>query len=120
VPATRKYCTKHAPSPKSECGHLNGGKSKAVTYAFPPGYRENAAAALVLYGSSMTSIELVATIECIYLEWLSALAAEAGMEPYWPRAGPLTDTVKTVGNVRNMSACVHLLHHKICKIIFDS
>jgi hypothetical protein len=29
-------------SPKSECGHLNGGKSKAVTYAFPPGYRENA------------------------------------------------------------------------------
>jgi hypothetical protein len=21
---------------------LNGGKSKAVTYAFPPGYRENA------------------------------------------------------------------------------
>jgi hypothetical protein len=25
-----------------ECGHLNGGKSKAVTYAFPPGYRENA------------------------------------------------------------------------------
>jgi hypothetical protein len=26
----------------SECGHLNGGKSKAVTYAFPPGYRENA------------------------------------------------------------------------------
>jgi hypothetical protein len=28
-----------------ECGHLNGGKSKAVTYAFPPGYRENAAAA---------------------------------------------------------------------------
>jgi hypothetical protein len=42
VPATRKRCTKHAPSPKSECGHLNGGKSKAVTYAFPPGYRENA------------------------------------------------------------------------------
>jgi hypothetical protein len=29
-------------SPKSECGHLNGGKSKEVTYAFPPGYRENA------------------------------------------------------------------------------
>jgi hypothetical protein len=29
-------------SPKTECGHLNGGKSKAVTYAFPPGYRENA------------------------------------------------------------------------------
>jgi hypothetical protein len=27
---------------KTECGHLNGGKSKAVTYAFPPGYRENA------------------------------------------------------------------------------
>jgi hypothetical protein len=26
---------------KTECGHLNGGKSKAVTYAFPPGYREN-------------------------------------------------------------------------------
>jgi hypothetical protein len=25
-----------------ECGHLNGGKSKAVIYAFPPGYRENA------------------------------------------------------------------------------
>jgi hypothetical protein len=25
-----------------EYGHLNGGKSKAVTYAFPPGYRENA------------------------------------------------------------------------------
>jgi hypothetical protein len=42
VPATRKCCIKHAPSPKSECGHLNGGKSKAVTYAFPPGYRENA------------------------------------------------------------------------------
>jgi hypothetical protein len=42
VPATRKRCTKHAPSPKSECGHLNGGKSKAVAYAFPPGYRENA------------------------------------------------------------------------------
>jgi hypothetical protein len=42
VPATRKRCTKHAPSPKSECGHLNGRKSKAVTYAFPPGYRENA------------------------------------------------------------------------------
>jgi hypothetical protein len=42
VPATRKRCTKHAPSPKSECGHLNGGKSKAITYAFPPGYRENA------------------------------------------------------------------------------
>jgi hypothetical protein len=42
VPATRKHCTKHAPSPKSECGHLNGGKSKAVTCAFPPGYRENA------------------------------------------------------------------------------
>jgi hypothetical protein len=41
VPATRKR-TKHAPSLKSECGHLNGGKSKAVTYAFPPGYRENA------------------------------------------------------------------------------
>jgi hypothetical protein len=32
----------HVLSPKSECGHLNGGKSKAVTYAFPPGYRENA------------------------------------------------------------------------------
>jgi hypothetical protein len=29
-------------SSKTECGHLNGGKSKAVTYAFPPGYRENA------------------------------------------------------------------------------
>jgi hypothetical protein len=29
-------------SPKSECGHLNGEKSKAVTNAFPPGYRENA------------------------------------------------------------------------------
>jgi hypothetical protein len=42
VPATRKRCTKHAPSSKTECGHLNGGKSKAVTYAFPPGYRENA------------------------------------------------------------------------------
>jgi hypothetical protein len=42
VPATRKRCTKHAPSPKSECGHLNGGKLKAVTYAFSPGYRENA------------------------------------------------------------------------------
>jgi hypothetical protein len=42
VPATRKRCTKHAPSPKSECGHLNGGKWKAVTYAFPPRYRENA------------------------------------------------------------------------------
>jgi hypothetical protein len=42
VPATRERCTKHAPSPKSECGHLNGGKWKAVTYAFPPGYRENA------------------------------------------------------------------------------
>jgi hypothetical protein len=42
VPATRKRCTKHAPSPESECGHLNGGKSKAVTYAFPPGYRKNA------------------------------------------------------------------------------
>jgi hypothetical protein len=41
VPATRKHCTKHAPSSKTECGHLNGGKSKAVTYAFPPGYREN-------------------------------------------------------------------------------
>jgi hypothetical protein len=39
VPATRKLCTKHAPSSKTECGHLNGGK--AVTYAFPPGYREN-------------------------------------------------------------------------------
>jgi hypothetical protein len=24
-----------------ECGHLNGGKLNAVTYAFPPGYREN-------------------------------------------------------------------------------
>jgi hypothetical protein len=42
VPATRKRCTKHAPSSKTECGHLNGGKSKAVKYAFPPGYRENA------------------------------------------------------------------------------
>jgi hypothetical protein len=42
VPATRKRCTKHAPSPKSECGHLNGGKLKAVTYTFSPGYRENA------------------------------------------------------------------------------
>jgi hypothetical protein len=42
VPATRKRCTKHAPSSKTECGHINGGKSKAVTYAFPPGYRENA------------------------------------------------------------------------------
>jgi hypothetical protein len=42
VAATRKLCTKHAPSSKTECGHLNGGKSKAVTYAFPPGYRENA------------------------------------------------------------------------------
>jgi hypothetical protein len=42
VPATRKHCTKHAPSSKTECGNLNGGKSKAVTYAFPPGYRENA------------------------------------------------------------------------------
>jgi hypothetical protein len=42
VPATRKRCTKHTPSSKTECGHLNGGKSKAVTYAFPPGYRENA------------------------------------------------------------------------------
>jgi hypothetical protein len=41
VPATRKRCTKHAPFPKSECGYLNGGKSKAVTNAFP-GYRENA------------------------------------------------------------------------------
>jgi hypothetical protein len=30
VPATRKRCTKHAPSPKSECDHLNGGKSKVV------------------------------------------------------------------------------------------
>jgi hypothetical protein len=28
--------------PEVECGHLNGGKSKAVKYAFPPGYRENA------------------------------------------------------------------------------
>jgi hypothetical protein len=42
VPATRKRCTKHAPSPKSECGHLNGGKSKAAIYSFPLGYRENA------------------------------------------------------------------------------
>jgi hypothetical protein len=32
----------HLASSKTECGHLNGGKSKAVTYAFPPGYRENA------------------------------------------------------------------------------
>jgi hypothetical protein len=42
VQATRKRCNKHAPSSKTECNHLNGGKSKAVTYAFPPGYKENA------------------------------------------------------------------------------
>jgi hypothetical protein len=51
VPATRKCCTKHAPSPKTECGHLNGGKSKAVIYAFPPGYRENAEEDYVARGS---------------------------------------------------------------------
>jgi hypothetical protein len=39
VPAVRRN---RWSSSKTECGHLNGGKSKAVTYAFPPGYRENA------------------------------------------------------------------------------
>lgn len=31
VLATRKKRTKHAPSPKTECSHLNDGKSKVVT-----------------------------------------------------------------------------------------
>jgi hypothetical protein len=50
----KTYKKKHAPSPKSECGHLNGGKSKAVTYAFPPGYRENAEEISIGDSSSVT------------------------------------------------------------------